>query len=91
MFVGETEGDVFVSLSLQVPTAQAVAGITQIFQGMMAFAVLNEKAMPHLADMARAIEIESQENTVNVTFLKPAEEVFEVLLKMAEHKKNRKP
>ena len=90
MFVGETEGDVFVNINLQVSTVEAVSNITQIFQGMISFALLNENTMPHLAAMARAIEIESQENTIIVTFLKPAEEVFEFLLKVAEYKKNKK-
>ena len=80
MVVGETEGDVFANISLQVPTVEAAANITQILQGMIAFAALNENMMPRLAEMARAIEIESQENTIDVTFLKPAEEVFEFLL-----------
>ena len=77
MFVGETEGDIFVDISLQVQTEEAVSNVTQIFQGMIAFAILNEETMPQLAAMARAIEIESQENIINVSILKPAEEVFE--------------
>ena len=89
IFVGEVDGEVFVDLSLQVLTAEAVAGTTQIFQGIIGFAILNQEKMPLLANMARAIEVDSQDNSVTVTFAKPAAEVFEFLSKVAQHKKHR--
>jgi hypothetical protein len=84
---GETDGNVFVTLALEGTSPEVAQNATKMLEGMVAMASLAGQEQPVLAELARKIQLTTEDKTTRVHFEAPAQLVFDFLKKQWEQKK----
>jgi hypothetical protein len=85
---GEKAGNLFLNLALNATDAEAATQMQQVFQGLMALALLNKSENKDLQQVTQATKITSNDKRVNVSLELP---VATVIAKVtAEQQKRRK-
>ncbi|MGB2809229.1 MAG: hypothetical protein WBC22_15915 [Sedimentisphaerales bacterium] len=77
--VGEVDGAFFIELGLTAVSEEAAQAITQILEGILAFASLPNEEQPNLAELVKKVKINCEEKTVKVKFESAPEVVVQFL------------
>ncbi len=76
LVVGEKAGRVFLQLALGAKDGEATAKISQVFQGLVALAALNQENNKDLARLAQAVNVSTSDSVVNVTIELPVTNII---------------
>ena len=74
--VGESEGNVYIDLSLQTSSSQTAEELTQLIQGIIAFLNLAGQEQPQIAQLASSIKVTTRKNTVRVHFEHDIDKIY---------------
>ena len=74
--VGESEGNVYIDLSLQTSSSQTAEELTQLIQGVIAFLNLAGQEQPQIAELASSIKLTTRKNTVRVHFEHDVDKIY---------------
>jgi hypothetical protein len=77
--VGEADGKFYTEISLTAKSEEAAKAITQILEGIIAFASLPNEEQPNLAEMAKKVKVTCELNTVYIYFGTGPESVVQFL------------
>lgn len=87
--IGEADGKFYIELSLTTKSEEAAQAITQILEGIIAFASLPNEEQPNLAELAKKVKVTCELNNVYIYFGSGPEEVV-LFLKEQWQKNNEK-
>ena len=77
--VGEVDGAFYIELGLTAVSEEAAQAITQMLEGIIAFASLPNEKQPKLAELAKKVKINCEDKTVKVKFESAPEVVVQFL------------
>ncbi len=77
--IGETADQVFGELNLQGQSAEMAGNMTELLQGLIAWAQMMGNEQPQLAELAKKLSVSRTDKTTQVRFGAPAQTLFEFL------------
>lgn len=77
--IGEFNGKFYIDLGLKTKSLEAGQAITQMLEGIIAFAVLAGEKQPNLAELAKKVKVTCENKTVQVHFDSNPEAVVQFL------------
>lgn len=77
--IGEVEGKFYTELSLTAKSEEAAKAITQILEGIIAFASLPNEQQPKLEELTKKVKVTCELNNVYISFGSGPEEVVQFL------------
>jgi hypothetical protein len=77
--IGEINGKFYIDLGLKAKSLDAGQAITQMLEGIIAFAVLAGEEQPKLAELAKKVKVTCENKTVQVRFESDPESVVQFL------------
>jgi hypothetical protein len=85
--LGEVDQNVYVDLGMTAQSVELADQTQQFIYGMLAFAEINRQNFPLVADLAQAVQVNKTDRVLKVSLEGTTEEVFILLKKIREHKK----
>ncbi|MHC4692417.1 MAG: hypothetical protein ACYS67_06725 [Planctomycetota bacterium] len=77
--IGEAEGKFYIEVSLTTKSEEAAKAITQILEGILAFASLPNEQQPKMAELAKKVKVTCELNNVYIYFGSDPESVVQFL------------
>ncbi|NIP26717.1 MAG: hypothetical protein GWN67_15545 [Phycisphaerae bacterium] len=77
--VGEADGKFYTEVSLTAKSEEAAKAITQILEGIIAFASLPNEQQPKMAELAKKVKVTCELNNVYIYFGSDPESVVQFL------------
>ena len=85
--IGEFNGKFYIDLGLKTKSLDAGQAVTQMLEGIIAFAVLAGEKQPKLAELAKKVKVTCENKTVQVRFESAPEPVVQFLKEQWQKKK----
>jgi hypothetical protein len=77
--IGEVDGTFYIDWRLTAKSEEAAQAITQMLEGILAFASLTNEEQPKLAELAKKVKVSCEQNKVKVKFESAPEVVVQFL------------
>lgn len=79
LFLGESEGSLFIDVNLEATSSETATELTQLIQGVIAWLNLAGKDQPQVAELAASIKLTTKKKLVQVHFEQDVEKIAALL------------